>query len=87
MEALIDGIRTGVTMRRQELRSVEIALTEIADELDGEDPLHPEVREILDQTKATVAALHEAMQPYAEFTLCEPEPDVMEAVRGLATER
>ncbi len=87
VEALIDGIRTGVTMRWQELQSVEIVLTEIAEELDGEDPVHPEVREMFGQTKATVTALHEAMQPYAQFELSEPEADVVEAVRALTTQR
>ena len=58
----------------QELRAAEVLLEEVAQEFDGEDPLLPPVREVLDKTRQDLAGLH----PLLDFVDVEaklPEPD------------
>ncbi len=83
-ERLRDQLAAGVALRWRELRALETVLDEIAGELDGEDPLHPEARARLDETRRQLLALHETVTGYCEACeLREPEPAEIAAVRQL----
>jgi hypothetical protein len=55
MAALRERLREGVPWCWQELRAVEMVLQGVAQEFDGEDPLVPPVRSILDQAHQELA--------------------------------
>ncbi len=74
MAALRESLREGVPWCWQELRATETVLAEVAEEFDGEDPLLPPVREVLDKTHQDLVELH----PLLDFVDVEaelPEPD------------
>jgi hypothetical protein len=74
MAALAESLREGAPWCWQELRAVEMVLEEVAQEFDGEDPLLPPVREVLDKTRQGLLELH----PLLDFVDVEadlPEPD------------
>ena len=74
MAALAESLREGVPWCWQELRAVETVLDEVAEEFDGEDPLLPPVREVLDKTHQDLVEL----QPLLRFVDADcdlPEPD------------
>ncbi|MHB8376666.1 MAG: hypothetical protein ACYDEB_06890 [Dehalococcoidia bacterium] len=76
--ALVEGI----ARRWRELRSLDIVLEEIAAEVDGEDVLHPEARELLERTRAQLRALPEAVTGYGgTCELAEPDAAEIEALR------
>jgi len=53
---------------------VEMVLEEVAQEFDGEDPLLPPVREVLDKTHQDLVELHSSL-PHADVEVDLPEPD------------
>ena len=68
------SLREGVPWCWHEVRAVEMVLEEVAQEFDGEDPLVPAVRRILDKTRQDLVDL----QPLLGFLDVEvdlPEPD------------
>ena len=72
--ALAESLREGVPWCWQELRAAEMVLAEVAQEFDGEDPLVPAVRRILDKTRQDLVEL----KPLLEFVDAEaelPDPD------------
>jgi hypothetical protein len=73
MVALRESLREGVPWCWQELRAAEAVLEEVAEAFDGEDPLLPPVREVLDNTRQELVQLH----PLLDFVDVEvelPEP-------------
>jgi hypothetical protein len=58
MAALRDSLREGIPWCWQELRAVETVLDEVAQEFDGEDPLVPALRRVLDKTRQDLVELH-----------------------------
>ncbi len=71
---LIETVRAAWPQRWRELRAAEVVADEVADELDGEDPLHPEVRELLAQSRSQLLDLHKKLAPYTG-PLPQEEPD------------
>lgn len=75
-----DGRPAGERLREdtpwcwQELRAVEAVLEEVAAEFDGEDPLLPLVREVLDKTRQDLAELH-LLLDFVDAEVELPEPD------------
>ena len=57
MAALGESLREGVPWCWQEVRAVEAVPEEVAAESDGEDPLVPAVRRILDKTRQDLVEL------------------------------
>jgi hypothetical protein len=82
MAALRERLREGVPWCWQEVRAVETVLEEVAAEFDGEDPLVPPVREVLDKTRRDLADLHLLLDFVdAEAELAEPDEERVEELR------
>jgi hypothetical protein len=80
-DAVLNGLVDGVPLHWRELRSLESLLAEIADELDGEDVLHPEARALFDETKEKVQELRDAVARHgAGCELTEPDAAEVEAL-------
>jgi len=75
MAALREQLREGVPWCWQEVRAVETVLDEVAAEFDGEDPLLPPVREVLDKTRSDLAELH-LLLDFVDAEAELPEPDM-----------
>ena len=76
-------IRDGLQIHWQELRAIEVGVGEVAEEFDGEDPLKPEVRALLDGCLASCSGLRDQMADFVEIELPEPTEDDVEQVRQL----
>jgi hypothetical protein len=74
MAGLAGSLREGVPWCWQELRAVETVLDEVAEEFDGEDPLLPQVREVLDKTRQGLLELHPLLG-FVDVDADLPEPD------------
>jgi hypothetical protein len=74
MAALRQSLREGVPWCWQELRAVEAVLDEVAAEFDGEAPLLPPVRELLDKTHQDLVELHSSL-PHVDAEVDLPELD------------
>ena len=82
--ALAVAVRDALLQHWPEVRAVEIVVAETEEELDDEDPLHPDVRRMLDETKRTLAEVHEGFEPFAgKIQLPEPEEESVAIVRKL----
>jgi hypothetical protein len=87
-ERLRGQLAHNIALRWRELRALEAVLDEIAVEVNGEDPLHPEARARLDDTRQRLLALHETVTGYrGTCELREPEPAEVAAVRTLLQRR
>ena len=73
-EGLIEGMREIWPQRWRELRAAEIVVAEAAEEFDGEDPLDPEVRLMLDACRADLLDLREQIERYSG-ALAQEEPE------------
>jgi hypothetical protein len=73
--ALREQLREGVPWCWREVRAVETVLHEVAAEFDGEDPLLPTVREILDKTREDLAGLQHPLLDFVDAEAELPEPD------------
>jgi hypothetical protein len=74
MAALRQSLLEGVPWCWQELRAVEAVLDEVAQEFDGEDPLLPPVREVLNKTHQDLVELHPLLS-FVDVQVDLPEPD------------
>ena len=83
--ALLTGIKKGTERHWRELRAVELAVAEVANqEFDGEEVLQPDVQATLDEAKAMLTTVHEGIVPYVDpFELSEPNDEDVELVRKL----
>ncbi len=83
--ALLTGIRGAIERHWRELRSVEIAAAEVAEqEFGGEELFRPEVRAILDEAKEMLTTVHQGIAPYVKpFALPAPSDGDMEMARKL----
>jgi hypothetical protein len=81
-QALVISICDLVRQHWCDARSLEVGVAEIAEEFDGEDPLRPDTRALLDGCLANCRKLRDDMADYAEFELPEPsEVDVAQVHR------
>ena len=82
VETLVDALRTqlgeGIGAQWGQLGALEHVAAEIAEEVDGEDVLHPEARALLEQTKTRLLALHDEMARRGER--CELKEPTTEEV-------
>jgi len=82
--AVRDGLAGGIALRWRELGALEAVLEEIADEVDGEDALHPEARELFDKTKEQLQTLHQEVTARGGACVLEPpRPQEVEALRAV----
>jgi hypothetical protein len=83
VRAVLFGIKQGLEQHWCELRSIEIALAEVAEEFGGEDPLQPDVRALIDGCLATCTTLRDQVADYVEIELAEPAEEDISPVRAL----
>ena len=65
-----------------ELLAVERIVRKAADQFDGEEPIHPETRRLLEDATAAVKGLREALSPWFQDMALPEEPDE-QVVRAL----
>ena len=76
MAALAESLREGVPWCWQELHAADMVLEEVAEEFDGEDPLVPAVRRILDKTRQDLVELKPLLGFVdVEVELSEPDEE------------
>jgi hypothetical protein len=80
-DAMEANVRAMLGIHWQDVRSIEIVLDEVALEFDGEDPLRPRMREILDKTKKKLGDLHELLSQMEPLELEEPDEDSLYLAR------
>lgn len=78
---LVLAVRNGAVAAWQELRCIEEAVAEVAQEFEGEDPLAPGLRAQVDGAKALLEELRDSIAPYAPFDLPKPDAAGIELVR------
>ncbi len=82
MAALREQLREGVPWCWQEVRAVETLLEEVAVEFDGEDPLLPPVRNVLDKAHQELAELPAFLGAiHVEVELPEPDEERVDVLR------
>jgi hypothetical protein len=74
MAALAESLGEEIPWCWQELRAAETVLEEVAEAFDGEDPLLPQVREVLDKTRRDLVQLHPLLS-FVDVEVELPEPD------------
>ncbi len=72
-----------LALRWQELRALEIVTAEVAESFDGEDPLHPEVRDRLRQCLASVHEINAQLGRGKPQALPEPDDGHLGRTRAL----
>jgi hypothetical protein len=85
VEALCTTLRESVPEQWRELREVEIVLEELAAEFQGEDPLPPPMRSVVDETRAELQELVEKTQRrVGPFDLPDPDKETLAKLRTIA---
>jgi hypothetical protein len=85
VEALCTTLREMVPARWREMRTAEVVLEEVAAEFDDEDPLHPQVRDALDEARRQLEDLVEHVQRrVGVFDLPEPDEEELATLRRAA---
>lgn len=81
---LLAMLLEGVQALNCELRAAELVLEEVAAEFDGEDPLIPSVRRLLDMTRQALEEVRARVEDYVgDFELPEPAENDLERVRDI----
>ena len=83
VKALLFGIHQDVRQHWAELRAIEIAVQEVAEEFGGEDPLKADTREMVDDCLRSCTTLRDDVAPYVEIELSEPAEEDLVLVRKL----
>ena len=83
-DALIATLKEGVETYWREMRAAQRVLAQAAEEFDGEDPLLPKLRGVLDGIQKELEDLHEqAKRDIEPLELAEPDEEVLARVRSL----
>ncbi len=81
---LLESLKDGVQTYWQEMRAAQQVLAQAAEEFDGEDPLLPDLRGILDSVRKELEDLHEkAKRDIESLELPDPDEEVLTRVRSL----
>jgi len=75
------ALRSGVVSQWQMLRAVDIVLDEVATEFEGEDPLRPVMRGIVEATRRKLKDLHEVLNAAEPLKLEEPDEETLALAR------
>ncbi len=82
--ALLESLKEGLETYWREMRAAQRVLAEAAEEFDGEDPLLPKLRGVLDGVQKELEDLHEqAKRDIEPLELPEPDEEVLARVRSL----
>jgi hypothetical protein len=83
-DALIATLKEGTQKCWGEMRAAEQVLAEAAKGFDGEEPLLPAARSVLDGIREELSGLHEQVKPYVgPFELPDPDEEVLARMRSL----
>ena len=83
-EALQERMKAELPCHWQQLRAVEMALDEVAEEFGVEDVLKPTLRQEIAAAKEKALALHVTLQEWTgAFELPEPDPEALKETRRL----
>ena len=84
-EAITRTIAAELCATWAELLALDEVVLEVAGQFDGEEPLHPEARDLLTETKEHVLALARDLPPsFGELVLpTEPSPQVRKALAAI----
>jgi hypothetical protein len=78
------ALRAGVRENWRELRAIELQIDEVIAAFDGEDVLHPLVRDLFNEAKATLIELHDKVQEYTgPFELPEPDDELRATIEKI----
>ena len=75
------ALRSGVVSQWQMLRAVDVVLDEVATEFEGEDPLRPVMRGIVEATRRKLKDLHEVLNAAEPLKLEEPDEETLALAR------
>ncbi len=83
-DALIATLKEGTQKCWAEMRAAEQVLAEAAEGFDGEEPLLPAARSVLDGIREELSDLHEQVKPHVgPFELPDPDEETLGLVRTL----
>ena len=83
-EALIESVELSFRSHWQELRAVELVVSEISEAFGGEDPLIPALRSTVEKAGEDLSCIHESVIALEfEATKEEPDDELVELVRSL----
>jgi hypothetical protein len=80
-ERMEEGIRLWLVSLWEELRSIDIVVDEVAKEFDGEDPLRPVMRGIMEKTRSKLVHLHATLAVIEPLELREPDDETLDLAR------
>jgi len=81
-DGMWEALRTGVSQLWEDVRAIDTVVDSVAVEFDGEDPLRPIMRGVLEATRKKLTALHEYLSIEEPLALPEPSEEVMEIVQN-----
>ncbi len=61
VRAIMESVATLVGDAWADFAAVDETLSQIAESFDGEEPLHPDLRELLDETRAVLLEIHQEL--------------------------
>ena len=80
-ERALETIQSGLISLWQELKAIDVVLEEFAGEFDGEDPLRPVMRKVLEKARYRLTELHAILTVVAPFEPPEPDEESLELAR------
>jgi hypothetical protein len=72
------GLREELILLGQDLRAIDSVVDSVSMEFDGEDPLRPVMRGIVEKTRSSLTQLHEFLSLREPFDLPEPDDEALE---------
>jgi hypothetical protein len=82
--SLREQLRTAIPADWRAARAIQVVLSEVAGQLNGEDPSHPYCRQCLDEVMRTLCSLHGTASDLGiEAELAEPSGEDIECFRRL----
>jgi len=80
-DKMTQDIREGVAHLWDEVNAIDVVLGEVAMELEGEDPLRPVMRGVLEQARRDLKLLHEFFSGKEAIEVTQPSEEALELVR------
>src|SRR6266540_739678 len=78
---MTQDIREGVAHLWDEVNAIDVVLGEVARDFEGEDPLRPVMRGVLEQARRDLKLLHEFFSGKAAVAVTQPSEQALELVR------
>lgn len=80
-ERAMEAVRGDLAGLWQELKSIDLVLDEVASEFDGEDPMRPVMRGVLEKARYRLTELHAILTVVGPFELPEPDEESLSLAR------